>query len=148
MGRVIEKIKIYNIVDLINVQTGLIGKDKIRNTEVDAIVDTGATFVCLSRKDIEKLGLQYHRTTKIRTANGQARRRIFEGAKVELKDRSIEMPIMENDEDTPALIGYLLLEALDYVIDPKTQAVIPNPAHDGKWTADMYNCLIITVTSR
>ncbi len=138
MGRITEKIKVYNLVDLINAETGLIKKNLIRSVEINALLDTGATFVCLPRTEIEKLGLRYHKTTKIRTANGEAQRRIFEGAKVELKDRAIEMPIMENDDATPSLIGYLLLEALDYVIDPQIQRVIPNPAHDGKWTADLY----------
>ena len=31
----------------------------------------------------------------------------------------IQMAVMENDEDTPCLIGYLVLEALDFVVDPK-----------------------------
>ena len=48
------------------------------------------------------------------------------------------MEVMENDPDTPPLIGYLLLEATDLTIDPKSQSVIPNPAHDGKWVADLY----------
>jgi len=145
MGRIIEKIKVYNLGDILKVDENLIPKDEIRSIELDALVDTGATFVCLPRKEIEKLGLRYHNTTKIRTANGQATRRIFIGAEVELKGRSIEMPIMENNEDTPPLIGYLLLEALDYVIDPQKQQLIPNPTHDGKWIADMYYCLLIGI---
>lgn len=48
------------------------------------------------------------------------------------------MEIMENDEDALSLIGYLLLKALDFVVDPKTQSVILNPAHEGKWIVDLY----------
>lgn len=62
------------------------------------------------------------------TAHARTSRRIFRGALIELKGRSFVMDVMENDDDTPALIGYLLLEALDFVVDPKTQKVIPNPA--------------------
>jgi len=45
---------------------------------------------------------------------------------------------MENDETTPALIGYLILEDLDLVPDAKSRKLIPNPAHDGKWVMDLF----------
>jgi len=95
---------------------------------------------CYSRDDIERLGLPFHNVVEIKTANGKASRRTFKGAEIELKGRSFVMEVMENDNDTPALIGYLLLEALDFVVDPKTQSVIPNPAHEGKWVADLFLC--------
>ena len=55
-----------------------------------------------------------------------------------MNGRSFVMEVMENDDDTPSLIGYLPLEALDLVVDPKSQKVIPNPAHESKWVADLY----------
>lgn len=138
MGRVIEKVKVSNVYDIYDESKGSIIKEKIRSVEIEAIVDTGATYLCLPPSQIEKLGLLFHKSIQIKTANGSADRRTFEGAKVELKGRSFVMEVMENDEHTPALIGYLVLEAMDFVVDPKTQAVIPNPANDGKWTADLY----------
>src|SRR3972149_1671180 len=138
MDRVTEKLLVKNYVDVANASAGIIKPEQIRLLETDAIVDTGATYVCLSRKNIETLGLPFHNTINIKTANGKASRRTFEGAKIELKGRSFVMEVMENDEDTPALIGYLLLEALDFVVDPKTQSVIPTPAHEGKWVADLF----------
>lgn len=138
MGRVTEKLLVKNYVDVANASAGIIKPEQIRMLETDAIVDTGATYVCLSRKNIETLGLPFHNTINIKTANGKARHSTFEGAKIELKGRSFVMEVMENNEDTPALIGYLLLEALDFVVDPKTQSVIPNPAHEGKWVADLF----------
>lgn len=138
MGRTIEKLIVKNYGDVIKASEGIITDSQIRTIEVDAIVDTGATYVCLSRKDIETLGLPFHNIVDIKTTNGKASRRIFKGAEIELKGRSFVMEVMENDEDTPALIGYLLLETLDLVVDPKTQGVIPNPAHEGKWVADLF----------
>lgn len=138
MGRIFEKIKVLNAYDIHDAKKKRISESKIRKVEAEAIVDTGATYVCLSRKDIETLGLPFHKSIEIKTANGKASRRTFEGAKIELNERSFVMEVMENDDDTPALIGYLLLEALDFVVDPKKQRVIPNPAHEGKWMADLY----------
>jgi predicted aspartyl protease len=140
MGRIIEKIVVRNYLDVAKADEGIINASKIRTIEIDAIVDTGATYVCLGKKDIEYLGLPFHNVVNIKTANGKASRKTFKGAEIELNGRTFVMEVMENDDDTPALIGYLLLEALDFVVDPKTQKVVPNPAHDGKWVADLY-CL-------
>lgn len=46
---------------------------------------------------------------------------------------------MENiDDNVPALIGYLVLEEMDWVVNPKTQKIIGNPENEGKWFIDMY----------
>ncbi len=138
MGRTFEKLIVRNYVDEVKSSEELIPREKVRQIEVDAIVDTGATYVCLSRRDIEALGLPYHESASIKTANGKSTSRTFEGAKVELKGRSFVTEVMENDEDSPAIIGSLLLDALDFVVDPQSQQVIPNPAHEGKWVVDCY----------
>jgi hypothetical protein len=52
------------------------------------------------------LGLRFHTIVPIKTANGPAKRRTFEGAKIELKGRSFVMEVMETNENTPALIGF------------------------------------------
>jgi predicted aspartyl protease len=129
---------LINYVDAVKASEKLIPGDSIRKIEVEAIVDTGATYVCIGKKDIEKLGLPLHKTVTIKTANGDTKRKLFRGADIELKGRSFVMEILENDEKTPPLIGYLLLEALDFVVDPKKQNVIPNPEHGGEWMADLY----------
>lgn len=141
MGRTVEKLKILNYVDTVKASEEIIPESSIRKVELEAIVDTGATYVCIGRKDIENLGLQFHKIVRIKTANGDVKRRLFKGAEVELKGRSFEMEILENDDNTPPLIGYLLLEALDFVIDPKSRSVIPNPEHDGEWMADLYRAM-------
>jgi clan AA aspartic protease len=138
MGRIIQKITVQNAYDVHDAQIKRIPGSEIRSIEVDAIVDTGATFVCLGKTHIEELGLPFHKRLDIKTANGKASRRTFKGAEIELNGRTFVMEVMENDDETPALIGYLLLEALDLVIDPRSQKVTPNPAHDGKWVADLY----------
>lgn len=48
------------------------------------------------------------------------------------------MQVMENDVTTPLLIGYLVLETMDFVVDTKSQRIILNPEHDGKWIMDLY----------
>lgn len=53
------------------------------------------------------------------------------------------MQVVENDKNTPVLIGYLVLEALDFVINLKTQGLMGNPEHEGKWVVDPYDNIIV-----
>ena len=48
------------------------------------------------------------------------------------------MSVMENDEKTPPLIGYIVLDVLDFVVAPQSEKLIPNPEYEGKWMAELY----------
>ncbi len=138
MGKTIEKVIVKNFGDMVLISRGLIKENEIRTVEVDAVVDTGAAFLCLPPEVIDKLGLLYSHSRGLTSANGRVERRIFNGAVIIIQGRDIQMQVMENDATTPSLIGYLVLETMDFVVDPKGQKVIPNPAHDGKWVMDLY----------
>ena len=138
MGKTKEKVTIKNFADIVKHTEGMIEEHEIRAVEVEAVVDTGAAFLCLPPEVIEKLGLFYSHSREVATANGKVKRRIFNGAVIIINDRDIQMQVMENDSSTPPLIGYLVLETMDYVVDPKAQKIIPNPEHDGKWVMDLY----------
>jgi len=47
MGRTVEKLIIKNYVDVANASVGIVHVEQIRTIRVDAIVDTGATYVCI-----------------------------------------------------------------------------------------------------
>jgi len=138
MGKTFEKIMIKNFVDIAMHSKGIIKEAEIRTIETEALVDTGAAYLCLPPGDIEKLGLVHSTIKEVTTANGKVNRRIFYGAVIIIKDREIQMQIMENSVGTPPLIGYLVLEAMDFLVDSKSQRIIPNPAHEGKWIIDLY----------
>ncbi|MCP4658425.1 MAG: hypothetical protein GY856_23670 [bacterium] len=137
MGQVVERVKIRSFVDMFAVSRGTLDEEEIRTVETDAVVDTGSSFLCLPPALVEDLGLLYSHSQPVQTANGAVERRIFSGARIEIRDRHVQMDVMENDSTTPALVGYLVLEALDFVIDPKARKLIPNPKHDGKWILDL-----------
>jgi len=138
MGRTTATLKIRNAYDVQKAAEGLIPESEVRAVEIEAIVDKGATYVCIPRPDIEKLGLPFRDNVRIRAASGRTVRRTFTGAEIELLGRGFQMDVMENDEDTPPLIGVLILEALDLVVEPKSERLTTNPAHDGKWVVDVY----------
>ena len=139
MGKTMEKVLVKNYYDSFLAEKGLIKPSEIRSVEIDAIVDTGATYLCLPPKVIEELGLKYAYMKPVKTGNGSLELRIFRGAEIIIKDRSADMRVMENkDDNVSALIGYLVLEAMDWVVNPKSQGIMGNPLNDGKWVIDMY----------
>ena len=138
MGRTMERVRIQNFRDIFEAAEGRIDEIQIRTAEVEAIVDMGATYLCLPPSVIRELGLLHSHSRPVQTANGIVERRIFGGAEITIKGRSEQLSVMENDETTPALIGYVVLEVLDFVVDPKSQELIPNPAHEGKWMSDLF----------
>lgn len=138
MGKVIEKVKVRNLADIFKYKEGLIKENQIRFVELGAVVDTGAAYLCLPPDTIKHLGLRFSHSRGVATANGKVDRRIFSASEITVKERTIEMQVMENDELTPPLIGYLVLETMDFVVDTKYQKVIGNPEHDGKWVVDLY----------
>jgi predicted aspartyl protease len=87
---------------------------------------------------IRELGLTVSHSRRIITANGVVDRRVFGGATVEILGREEQMSVLENDETTPALVGYLVLEAMDFVVDPTKQRLLPNPEHGGEWISDQF----------
>lgn len=147
MGRVTAKIKVENLVDYVLSKRGDIPPSQVRFIEIDdALVDTGVTLVCLTRKQITELGLTPLEVREARTANGPVHRQIYEGARLTIMGRTCTIDIMEIPEDTPPLIGYLALKNLDLQPDPKSQSLIPNPAHGGKFVMDLYYLRLCTCT--
>ena len=45
---------------------------------------------------------------------------------------------MEVPNEVPVLIGQIILEALDLVVDPRGGRLIGNPAHDGEHVLELY----------
>ena len=138
MGEVKVKVKIINFGDIIKASDGIISDKDIREVEVDAVIDTGATYMCLPPGVIEELGLYYSHSVPVFTANGEVMRRIFLGAHITIMERSVEMEVLESDRTTPPLVGFLILEALDFVVDTVGQKLIPNPEHGGRRVANLY----------
>lgn len=138
MGRVRVPITIRNSDDLAAVRRNLISEEQVRSLTVEGLVDTGANFLCLPRSMVQRLGLVYRETLLVRTANGPVNRNLFVGAEVGIQGRSLPSAVMEIDEVMPPLIGVLVLEMLDFVVDPGGERLIPNPEHGGDWMADIY----------
>lgn len=127
MGHVEVTIRIENYLDWAAAQqTRGKKKPRIRTALIpDALVDTGTTYLCLPARYIKALGLiPYPKSVSAQTASGTVHRRIFGGALLTIEDRSVECTVIELPDNTPALLGVIPLEALDFVIDPVAQKLV------------------------
>ena len=131
MGKVIVQIKLTNYGDLYLREMKL-SKRKPRSVEVQTLVDTGATRLCLKPSVIKKLGLRRTDTVRSQTTNGEAIRYKYSPVQLELKGRTEDFDVIEVPESVPNLLGQVPLEVLDLVVDSRRQKLIPNPAHGGE----------------
>ena len=137
MGKVMVRLKLTNLGDMLARERKLI-KDQTRSTEVDALVDTGATGVALKPTVIRALGLRKHQTRRISTIAGPAFLNRYEPVHVRLLDRYGNFDVVEVPEHVPNLLGQTPLEEMDFVVDPKRRRLIPNPEHGGEWMLEIY----------
>jgi clan AA aspartic protease len=139
MGRVLVTVKAEHMGDVLNAAQGLSDPKQIRSIEVqDALVDTGATMLSLPKRYIAQLGLLPLRTRRARTAAGSVEVQIFSTVRVTVQGRDCPSDVLEVPDDCPVLVGQLILEALDFVVDPVNQRVIGNPEHGGEQIYELY----------
>ena len=55
-------------------------------------------------------------------------RSIYGVVTIELKVRSANLDVLVEEKGSQPLIGQVLLELLDLIVEPKTRKLIPNPA--------------------
>ena len=133
MGRVVVKATIENLEDLFSVQKGLLRPDEVRSVEVtDALVDTGATTLLLPKRFISQLGLQPLRIRQVQGIGGLVPVPMYRAVRLTIEGRDCALDVGEIDDVFPVLIGQVPLELLDWVVDPKGQRLIGNPAHGGE----------------
>jgi clan AA aspartic protease len=126
VGRFSIDFEVANYVDIYNAQQGTLKPDKVRRFIIRGVVDSGAAAFVLPESVVKKLGLQITRKVQVRYADGRrARRSAAQAAYVKILDRdSTFTAVVEPDRDT-ALIGAIVLEDLDLLVDCKNQRVIP-----------------------
>ena len=137
MGRVVTPMKLTNGIDHAIAQTGD-ARYGLRECEAEALVDTGATFLCLRPSLITRLGLPRLGEKRLRTANGIRVATHYGPVWLEVMGRGANFDVVDIDEDSPNLLGLIPLEALDFIRDPGAQRLIGNPAHGGNWEAEAY----------
>lgn len=131
------RIELENLKDLHAVELGVRKSEDVRRLTIEnALVDTGATGLCLPKSLIEQLGLTPLRSIGVQTANGPAERTVYSEVRYTVLERTYSIQVTDLPEDAPVLVGHMILEALDLCVDMR-KGLIHNPAHGGAWTIKM-----------
>ena len=126
MGRFYVDINVANYDDMAAARLGHLEATAVRRLTISGLVDSGASRLVLPKKVVEQLGLAVTEHIKVKYADGRTgKRAVVEGVYVELQGRhSIFKATVEPNRDT-ALIGALVLEDLDFLIDCERQRLVP-----------------------
>jgi hypothetical protein len=126
VGRFRAELEVANNDDLVLERRGLLPPDRVRRETIQGLVDCRATRLVLPRAVVKRLGLPTGAPTLVRYADGrQARRQRAEGAYVRLLDRHGTFTAVVEPRRKTALVGALVLEDLDLLVDSTAQRVIP-----------------------
>lgn len=138
-GKVLVEALVENAGDLWNVSEGALPADRVRRVTVpDVLVGTGATLLSLPAATIRQLGLKPVTTRRVMTSAGPTTATLYSTVRLTVQGRFCPTDVLEVPDGVPPLLGVLPLENLDFVVDPRGQKLIGNPAHGGEHAFDMY----------
>lgn len=126
MGAVYTQVKLTNAIDEALISRGLLASRLLRQCEASALVDTGAVYLVIPAAVVQQLGLRILGQQLARYADGREEVvGVTEAILVELEGRqTTEDALVLGDV---VLIGQVVLEKLDLLVDCKNQKLIPNP---------------------
>jgi clan AA aspartic protease len=124
-----QTLKLTNSYDEEYVARGDLPADRVRSTEIEALVDTGATMMVLPADAVSRLGLLPAGYRKVRYADGRtAEVPWVSGVGITILGRQTVTNALVEAAGTIALIGQIPLEELDLLVDPKSRELRVNPA--------------------
>jgi clan AA aspartic protease len=124
-----QKITLTNSYDEEDVTRGHRKTADVRSTEIEALVDTGATMMVLPADAVSRLGLLPAGYRKVRYADGRiAEVPWVSGIRITILDRETVINALVEAAGTTPLIGQIPLEELDLLVDPKSRELRVNPA--------------------
>lgn len=137
MGKTKVVAKIENHFDVMLARKGMKKQEEIRSIEIEALIDTGATTVCLPGRMIEELGLEEVGKRKVNMATGKNEITVYGPVQLTIQGRECRVDVFELSGDVQPLIGYVPLEWLDLLVDPKNGRLVPNPEHGDELVLDL-----------
>lgn len=126
VGRVVTEFEVANFGDIEAARRGLMDADRVRRLRIKGVMDSGAVRFVLPRAIIEQLGLPLTGKTRVRYADGRtATRPTAQGVYVELLGRSSTFTAIAEPNRDSALIGAIVLEDLDLLVDCTHNRLVP-----------------------
>jgi len=125
--KIYTEIKLINSSDEAIAESGMVNNHQIRETTVNALVDTGAWTLVINEAMRQKLGLRKRQIdTKTGTlADGSKTNYCLAGpVKVIWKNRDTNCDAIVLPEADEILLGAIPLEAMDLIVHPRKEEVV------------------------
>jgi len=129
MDDIYVPIIVENYRDRLLTENGYLEPENIRSEKVRVLADSGSTMLVLPQDLIERLGLIIKKDKVIVTyADERKEERPVAGTlTVRVGDRSMETDCVVNPPTSEPLLGQIILERLDLLVDCKEGKLIPRP---------------------
>ncbi len=128
MGEVTAKVLLRSYGNVWAAQKGYIKEKEIQSSELSMIADPGAVMVFLSQDETEKLGLVPEKKVVVTYADERKEERwVAKGLEVSIGNRSMVTDCIIGPPLCEPLLGQLVLEELDLIVDPSRKTIGPRP---------------------
>ena len=128
MGEVKVNVALENYGDRELVIRGFLPEDQVRSQRVDVVVDSGAVMLVLPQDLVEVLGLRMLRKAIVTYADERKEERDIAGVvSVKVAGRTVETNCVVGPPGSEALLGQIVLEEADLLIDCANQRLIARP---------------------
>lgn len=126
VGRFSIEFQVANHEDVVKARGKLLAKDKVRHQTIRGVVDSGAALLVLPKSVVKQLGLPLADKVRARYADGRTRTRDrVRDVQVEILGRQDTFTAIVEPSRSDALIGAIVLEGLDLLVDRLHQRVMP-----------------------
>jgi predicted aspartyl protease len=126
VGRISVEFEVANNGDLELMYRGLLSPDQMRRETISGVVDSGATKLVLPQAVVKRLGLRLGDPIQVRYADGRRVQRAgAEAVYVQLLGRHGTFTAVVEPRRKTALVGAIVLEDLDLLVDCVTQQFVP-----------------------
>ena len=128
MGEVKVRVLLKNYGAVWAAQKGYIDERDIKYSELDFVVDTGAVMIYLPQDEVEKLDLEPSKKIVVTYADERKEERwVARGLEVTIGDRSMVTDCIIGPPLCEPLLGQLVLEELDLIVDASRKTIGPRP---------------------
>ena len=128
MGEVKVEIEVENALDRERFYLGQIGEDQVRSARIHALVDTGAVLLVLPQELVNVLSLREVGRAIVTHADERKEERPLAGiVTVRVGGRQTSLNCIVGPPASEPLVGQVVLETMDLLVDCTQQKLIPRP---------------------
>ncbi len=119
-----RKGKAEGLMGTFSVEIGIGDTERERWTQLEALVDTGATITAVPASVLRELGVQPSMRRRFESAHGVSREMDVGQTWVRVEGEEVITLVLFNDEGTTPLLGAVTLEAAFLGVDPVHQKLV------------------------